>query len=156
MLDFVKGIYYFDPERERIMNDRKKDVHGLPTQLSTYPLTLEDLRAGRFPGAQSASGIGAPLAASPSLNALNSASALNTGLNALNSASPLSSMKISNSARMSSATVRAGNDVVVSSVRDLGQLVQVARTQMKLNQQRFADLAGVGRRFISELENGKV
>jgi y4mF family transcriptional regulator len=26
---------------------------------------------------------------------------------------------------------------------------------MRLSQQQFADLAGVGRRFISELENGK-
>jgi len=26
---------------------------------------------------------------------------------------------------------------------------------MNLNQQQFADVAGVGRRFISELENGK-
>jgi len=26
---------------------------------------------------------------------------------------------------------------------------------MRLSQQQFADLAGVGRRFVSELENGK-
>ncbi|WP_245449254.1 helix-turn-helix transcriptional regulator [Ensifer sp. NM-2] len=38
---------------------------------------------------------------------------------------------------------------------DLGQLVRKAREDMKLSQQQFADLAGVGRRFISELENGK-
>jgi y4mF family transcriptional regulator len=38
---------------------------------------------------------------------------------------------------------------------DLGRLVRTARKNMKLTQQRFADLAGVGRRFISELEAGK-
>jgi y4mF family transcriptional regulator len=45
--------------------------------------------------------------------------------------------------------------VAVTSVHDLGQLVREAREQRKLSQQAFADLAGVGRRFISELENGK-
>lgn len=38
---------------------------------------------------------------------------------------------------------------------DLGQLVRHAREQRKMSQQDFADLAGVGRRFLSELENGK-
>ncbi len=43
----------------------------------------------------------------------------------------------------------------VRRVGDIGQLVKAARKDMKLNQQRFADLAGVGRRFLSELEAGK-
>ena len=38
---------------------------------------------------------------------------------------------------------------------DLGRLVREARKSMKLSQQRFADLANVGRRFVSELEAGK-
>lgn len=38
---------------------------------------------------------------------------------------------------------------------DLGQLVRSVREQRKMSQQDFADLAGVGRRFLSELENGK-
>jgi HTH-type transcriptional regulator/antitoxin HipB len=38
---------------------------------------------------------------------------------------------------------------------DLGNLVRKAREDRKLSQQSFADLAGVGRRFVSELENGK-
>ena len=38
---------------------------------------------------------------------------------------------------------------------DLGQLVRNVREQRKMSQQDFADLAGVGRRFLSELENGK-
>lgn len=43
----------------------------------------------------------------------------------------------------------------VRSVADLGSLVLEARKQAKMSQQRFADAAGVGRRFLSELENGK-
>lgn len=39
--------------------------------------------------------------------------------------------------------------------QDLGRLVRQARERMSLTQQAFADLAGVGRRFLSELENGK-
>ncbi|ALJ16297.1 helix-turn-helix domain-containing protein [Sphingopyxis macrogoltabida] len=43
----------------------------------------------------------------------------------------------------------------LASVADLGALVRTARLQLGLTQQRFADLAGVGRRFVSELESGK-
>jgi len=39
--------------------------------------------------------------------------------------------------------------------RELGQRTRTARKAMKFNQQKFADMAGVGRRFVSELENGK-
>ena len=44
---------------------------------------------------------------------------------------------------------------VIGSTVDLGQLVKALRKQRGLSQQEFADLAGVGRRFLSELENGK-
>ena len=44
---------------------------------------------------------------------------------------------------------------LVRSVADLGTYVRAARLNLGLNQQRFADLAGVGRRFVSELESGK-
>jgi y4mF family transcriptional regulator len=44
---------------------------------------------------------------------------------------------------------------VISTTADLGRLVRTARERMGLNQQQLADLAGVGRRFLSELENGK-
>lgn len=37
----------------------------------------------------------------------------------------------------------------------LGDIIHATRKRMKLSQQKFADLTGVGRRFISELENGK-
>jgi y4mF family transcriptional regulator len=48
-----------------------------------------------------------------------------------------------------------GTGVAVNNTADLGQLIKFARRNMRLNQQQFADLAGVGRRFISELESGK-
>lgn len=41
------------------------------------------------------------------------------------------------------------------SAADLGPLLRSARKGMGMSQQRFADLAGVGRRFVSELEAGK-
>jgi y4mF family transcriptional regulator len=45
--------------------------------------------------------------------------------------------------------------VQVQSVADLGALVRSARKAMKMNQSEFAAHAGVGRRFVSELESGK-
>jgi HTH-type transcriptional regulator/antitoxin HipB len=47
------------------------------------------------------------------------------------------------------------SSMVIRSAQDMGRLVREAREQRKLSQQAFADLVGVGRRFISELENGK-
>lgn len=43
----------------------------------------------------------------------------------------------------------------VRSVVELGALVRRARKAMKMNQSEFAAHAGVGRRFVSELEGGK-
>jgi y4mF family transcriptional regulator len=43
----------------------------------------------------------------------------------------------------------------INSAAALGRLIRASREQLKLSQQQFADVAGVGRRFISELENGK-
>jgi y4mF family transcriptional regulator len=43
----------------------------------------------------------------------------------------------------------------IHTTTDLGHLVRKAREAKGLTQQEFADLTGVGRRFISELENGK-
>lgn len=45
--------------------------------------------------------------------------------------------------------------VPIRTIADLGALVKSARRRLSLPQQRFADLAGVGRRFVSELEAGK-
>ena len=43
----------------------------------------------------------------------------------------------------------------ITAVADLGDLIRQSRSRMKRSQQDFADLAGVGRRFVSELEAGK-
>jgi y4mF family transcriptional regulator len=43
----------------------------------------------------------------------------------------------------------------IMAAADIGKLVRDARKEMGMTQQRFADLAGVGRRFLSELEGGK-
>jgi HTH-type transcriptional regulator / antitoxin HipB len=43
----------------------------------------------------------------------------------------------------------------IESAQDIGPLVRAAREAQNMTQQSFADLAGVGRRFVSELENGK-
>lgn len=44
---------------------------------------------------------------------------------------------------------------VVRSSEQLGLAVAEARKGRGYSQQQFADLAGVGRRFVSDLENGK-
>jgi y4mF family transcriptional regulator len=43
----------------------------------------------------------------------------------------------------------------ISTAAGLGHLIKAARLRQKFTQQQFADLTGVGRRFLSELENGK-
>lgn len=60
------------------------------------------------------------------------------------------------------ATVRQSSSIApayiaqdIHTTADLGRLVKKAREEKGLTQQEFADLTGVGRRFISELENGK-
>ena len=45
--------------------------------------------------------------------------------------------------------------VTIHSPADLGAMLRKARKAMGLSQQQFADLASVGRRFISECESGK-
>lgn len=43
----------------------------------------------------------------------------------------------------------------IDSTADLGPIIRKARKRMKLSQNEFATYAGVGRRFLSELEGGK-
>lgn len=43
----------------------------------------------------------------------------------------------------------------ISSARDLGAAIRLARTTMGLRQAEAALLCGVGVRFLSDLENGK-
>ena len=44
---------------------------------------------------------------------------------------------------------------LITSPEDLGALIRAARKRSGLTQQEFADLCGVGRRFLSESEAGK-
>lgn len=53
----------------------------------------------------------------------------------------------------SAAEVRAPHPI--DSAADLGPIIRNARKRMKLSQDEFATYAGVGRRFLSELEGGK-
>ena len=46
-------------------------------------------------------------------------------------------------------------DAKIGTTRELGELVRRARKATGFSQQQLADLAGVGRRFVSELEAGK-
>lgn len=43
----------------------------------------------------------------------------------------------------------------ISRPRDIGKLVRHKRKIKKISQQELAEICGVGRRFISELESGK-
>ena len=43
----------------------------------------------------------------------------------------------------------------ILSSADLGRLIRKSRNSANFTQQQFADLAGVGRRFLSECEAGK-
>ncbi len=43
----------------------------------------------------------------------------------------------------------------VQTVEAIGKLVRAERRRHRLNQGDFAAFCGVGRRFVSELENGK-
>jgi y4mF family transcriptional regulator len=47
------------------------------------------------------------------------------------------------------------NNQPIRSAAELAPLIRKARKSMGMNQEAFADAAGVGRRFLSELENGK-
>ena len=49
----------------------------------------------------------------------------------------------------------AKHEKEIKSPADLGAFIKVARKSKKLTQQEFADLSGVGRRFVVECEAGK-
>lgn len=57
-------------------------------------------------------------------------------------------------ARPTGQVPRTANSPLTSAA-ELGQMIRRARKAMKLNQAQFAAQAGVGRRFLSELEGGK-
>ena len=75
---------------------------------------------------------------------------------AQSSINPINISKINPVVLKSSVAKRAdANLTVFNDVADLGQAIRAVRKKRGLTQQNFADLAGVGRRFLSELEKGK-
>lgn len=70
-------------------------------------------------------------------------------------ASELPPHGLATSAGPATASNIDARSTVIMDTGDLGRLVRAARERRNLSQQDFADLAGVGRRFVSELENGK-
>jgi len=67
------------------------------------------------------------------------------------------SKRLANERRATNSTLPkpASAQTEIKTTADLGQMVRRAREEIGLTQQEFADLTGVGRRFVSELENGK-
>lgn len=59
------------------------------------------------------------------------------------------------SKQISDVAVQPGATGPITSPEDLGALIRGARKRSGLTQQEFADLCGVGRRFLSESEAGK-
>ena len=57
--------------------------------------------------------------------------------------------------QISDVAVQPGTTELITSPEDLGALIRGARKRSGLTQQEFADLCGVGRRFLSESEAGK-
>lgn len=57
--------------------------------------------------------------------------------------------------RISDVATQPGAAELITSPEDLGALIRAARKRSGLTQQEFADLCGVGRRFLSECEAGK-
>ena len=45
--------------------------------------------------------------------------------------------------------------MIITSVKDIGLLVKEKRKKINMTQKKAASIAGVGVRFLSELENGK-
>jgi y4mF family transcriptional regulator len=58
-------------------------------------------------------------------------------------------------ARTSPPSLPTMANTLLTATSDLGALICARRKAMALTQQQFADLSGVGRRFVSELESGK-
>ena len=110
------------------MAKRRKDAKAA-TPLDVRSVTLEDLR-----------------------RRVVSPNPLSAGLTAPSAANSLAALASPNA---SSSTTASPSGASIISAADMGRLVRTARQGMRLSQQQFADLAGVGRRFVSELENGK-
>ncbi|WP_137172932.1 type II toxin-antitoxin system Y4mF family antitoxin [Massilia sp. HP4] len=50
---------------------------------------------------------------------------------------------------------RVENEIAITSVREIGNLIRQTRKSQKMTQQDISGLAGLGNRFIIDLEHGK-
>lgn len=85
----------------------------------------------------------------------NTSSALRAAALGTNANSALKAIATNYKERTYHGGEKQQSKVKIQSASDLGLEVRRVRKKMKMTQQKFADLAGVGRRFISELESGK-
>ena len=53
------------------------------------------------------------------------------------------------------STLQGSEEISITAVADLGPRIRKRRKALGFSQQQLADLSGVGRRFVSELEAGK-
>jgi HTH-type transcriptional regulator/antitoxin HipB len=86
-----------------------------------------------------------------------SQSATELALQAARSISARSSAAMANavSEGLNALTSLGRNLTPIRNANHFGELVRLARQKQGLSQQHLADAAGVGRRFLSELESGK-
>jgi y4mF family transcriptional regulator len=49
----------------------------------------------------------------------------------------------------------SAHQTLVKNTSDLGMMIRTSRKAQRLNQTQLAEAAGVGRRFVSEIEDGK-
>jgi len=87
--------------------------------------------------------------------ATNASSALRAAALGTNANSALKAIATNYKERTYYGGEKQQSKVKIQSASDLGLEVRRVRKKMEMTQQKFADLAGVGRRFISELESGK-
>jgi len=85
----------------------------------------------------------------------NASSALRAAALGANASSKLRAVSLNYKERPYYGGEKSQSNVNIQSALDLGLEVRRVRKKMGMTQQKFADLAGVGRRFISELESGK-
>lgn len=52
-------------------------------------------------------------------------------------------------------TKQAGDEIAITSVREIGNLIRQTRKNQKMTQEDISGLAGLGNRFIIDLERGK-
>lgn len=124
------------------------------------PLSLADLQRGKEGGLPKAVESGGFSERPAAYGAAVDAASANLRLPMEQPAPPsgaIPAVSMLRAANVPDAQARDGSTSTISIAfaHDLGRLVREAREQRGLSQQAFADLVGVGRRFISELENGK-